>query len=81
MYVAHQQTPPGAVRGNMHCPSTIKNQVVNELAHCYNHTLDPVLTYAIEIHNLKVFFPPQNPILSDRCSLKLEFCFKSEASW
>lgn len=38
-------------------------QSVHKPTHCFNHTLDLVLTYGIEIENLVVF--SHNPILTD----------------
>ncbi|MDF4294885.1 hypothetical protein P3465_23480, partial [Vibrio parahaemolyticus] len=47
------------------------SQGVHEPTHCFNHTLDLVLTYGIEIGNLKLF--PQNPLLSDHCLITFDF--------
>ncbi|XP_049426310.1 uncharacterized protein LOC125885000 [Epinephelus fuscoguttatus] len=47
------------------------SQGVHEPTHCFNHTLDLVLTYGIEIDNLKVF--PQNPSLSDHYLITFDF--------
>lgn len=38
-------------------------QAVCEATHCFNHTLDLVLAYGLDINELKVF--PENPLLSD----------------
>ncbi|MDF4405412.1 hypothetical protein P3471_22925, partial [Vibrio parahaemolyticus] len=47
------------------------SQGVHEPTHCFNHTLDLVLTYGIEIDNLTVF--PQNPSLSDHYLITFDF--------
>ncbi len=46
------------------------SQSVHEPTHCFNHTLDLVLVYGIEIEHLIVF--PQNPSLSDHCLITFE---------
>ena len=45
-------------------------QSVNKPTHCYNHTLDLVLTYGIEIEQLLV--EPHNPALSDHFLVTFE---------
>ena len=47
------------------------SQHVNEPTHSFNHTLDLVLTYGIEIEQLIVF--PQNPLLSDHFMITFQF--------
>ena len=47
------------------------SQNVNETTHCYNHTLNLVLTYGIEVEHLIVF--PHNPSLSDHYLITFEF--------
>ena len=47
------------------------SQSVNKPTHCFNHTLDLVLAYGIEIEHLIVF--PQNPLLSDHYLITFEF--------
>ncbi|XP_059195659.1 uncharacterized protein LOC131976578, partial [Centropristis striata] len=46
------------------------NQKVHEATPSFNHTLDLVLTYGIEIEHLIVF--PQNPVLSDQYLITFE---------
>ena len=46
------------------------SQCVHEPTHCFNHTLDLVLAYGIEIEHLTVF--PQNPLLSDHYLVTFE---------
>ncbi|XP_065815183.1 uncharacterized protein, partial [Labrus bergylta] len=46
-------------------------QGVNEPTHRFNHTLDLVLAYGIEIHNLTVFL--ENPLLSDHFFITFDF--------
>ncbi|XP_075941538.1 uncharacterized protein LOC142943729, partial [Anarhichas minor] len=46
-------------------------QNVQKPTHCFNHTLDLVLTYGINIEDLIVF--PQNPLLSDHYLITFEF--------
>ncbi len=45
------------------------SQSVNKPTHCFNHTLDLVLTYGIGIENFIIF--PQNPLLSDHYLITL----------
>ena len=45
-------------------------QNVNKPNHCFNHTLDLVLSYGMDIEHLIVF--PHNPLLSDHY-ITLEF--------
>ena len=47
------------------------SQNVNKPTHCFNHTLDLVLTYGIEIEHLIVF--QQNSALSDHFLITFEF--------
>jgi len=47
------------------------SQGVHKPTHCFNHTLDLVLTYGIEIDSLTVF--PQNPSLSDHYLITFDF--------
>ena len=46
-------------------------QSVNKPTHCFNHTLDLVLSYGIDIEHLIVF--PHNPLLSDHYLIIFEF--------
>uniref|UniRef100_A0A8P4G3Q0 Reverse transcriptase domain-containing protein n=1 Tax=Dicentrarchus labrax TaxID=13489 RepID=A0A8P4G3Q0_DICLA len=46
-------------------------QSVNKPTHCFNHTLDLVLSYGIDIEHLIVF--PHNPFLSDHYLVTFEF--------
>uniref|UniRef100_A0AAQ6IH18 Reverse transcriptase domain-containing protein n=1 Tax=Anabas testudineus TaxID=64144 RepID=A0AAQ6IH18_ANATE len=46
-------------------------QNVNKPTHCFNHTLDLILTYGVEVDQLIVF--PQNPLLSDHFLITFEF--------
>ncbi|XP_051806672.1 uncharacterized protein LOC127534728 [Acanthochromis polyacanthus] len=50
------------------------SQHVNKSTHSFNHTLDLVLTYGIEIEELTVF--PQNPLLSDHFMITFQFKVK-----
>ncbi|XP_054869434.1 uncharacterized protein LOC129349621 [Amphiprion ocellaris] len=47
------------------------SQHVNKPTHSFNHTLDLVLTYGIEIKQLTVF--PRNPLLSDHFMITFQF--------
>ena len=47
------------------------SQRVHEPTHSFNHTLDLVLTYGIEVDHITVF--PQNPVLSDHSLITFEF--------
>ncbi|XP_078019129.1 uncharacterized protein LOC144458973, partial [Epinephelus lanceolatus] len=47
------------------------SQGVHKPTHCFNHTLELVLTYGIEIDNLTVC--PQNPSLSDHYLITFDF--------
>uniref|UniRef100_A0A3Q3MS83 Reverse transcriptase domain-containing protein n=1 Tax=Mastacembelus armatus TaxID=205130 RepID=A0A3Q3MS83_9TELE len=53
-------------------------QNVNKPTHCFNHTLDLVLTYGIEIEHL-IIFPP-NPVLSDHSLITFEFKMMDHAA-
>ena len=46
-------------------------QSVNKPTHCFNHTLDLVLSYGMDIEHLMVF--PHNPLLSDHYLITFEF--------
>ena len=46
-------------------------QSVNKPTHCFNHTLDLVLSYGMDIEHLIVF--PHNPLLSDHYLITFEF--------
>lgn len=46
-------------------------QSVRKPTHCFNHTLDLVLAYGIQIEQLIIF--PQNPLLSDHYLITFEF--------
>ena len=46
-------------------------QRVNKPTHCFNNTLNLVLTYGIETEHLIIF--PKYPLLSDQCLITSEF--------
>ena len=46
-------------------------QSVNKPTHCFNHTLDLVLSYGMDIEHLIVF--PHNPLISDHYLITFDF--------
>lgn len=47
------------------------SQRVHEPTHSFNHILDLVITYGVEVDHITVF--PQNPVLSDHSLITFEF--------
>lgn len=49
-------------------------QQINQPTHTFNHTLDLVLTYGVEVEHVSVL--PQNPLLSDHSLITFTFMIK-----
>lgn len=52
-------------------------QQINQPTHSFNHTLDLVLTYGVEVEHVSVF--PQNPLLSDHSLITFTFMIKDSS--
>ncbi|XP_056914922.1 uncharacterized protein LOC130540060 [Takifugu flavidus] len=53
-------------------------QQINQPTHSFNHTLDLVLTYGVEVEHVSVF--PQNPVLSDHSLITFTFMIKDSST-